>query len=485
MHSGYTSAQSGFTLLSELSDSDLDWFFSAGKRERPAPETVIVNEGAEGEFIYFVLEGLLGVYAASVGGREIARLGPGQIFGEMAFLENRPTSATVKTIDESSLLVIRREDLVAKLAADSALGSRFYKSIAITSARRLRETVGTLSRWMEVEDRLPVDPVVLERWQNVATATQAFKDLIVKADKAPAEQADEACQRLEEGLLPFCEMMNAAMGENSPETVSDREDLGARVQREILPYFLKSQTVEGLYKKPRGYSQDFATFAHFQENKPAGAGRVGPVLDKAFLRLPVSEAIRDRRKMIATRVAEAAKSAAKTLHVASLGCSPAEELFDAFHLISSPEKLRATVIDFDASALALAASRRDQLGLAAQIDLRATNLFDLATGHDDSDVCDQDLIYAMNVTDLFGATLLRRFLNFVHRMLRPGGKVLLASFFSGSPEKTFLDYVADWKIAHRSEAEVNDTFAKSVFGRPCSAIHFDPHRRLFLAECEK
>lgn len=485
MQSGYTSAQSGFSLLSELSDSDLDWFFSAGKRERPAPQTVIVNEGAEGDYIYFVLEGLLGVYAASVGDREIARLGPGQIFGEMSYLEGRPASATVRTIDESHLLAIPRSDLETKLGTDSGLASRLFKSLAIISARRLRETVGTLSRWMEVEDRLPVDPEVLQRWQNVAEATHAFKQLVVKADKATPDQTEEADQRVQAALPVFCEFMNAAIGEKSIETVNHREELGARVQRELLPYFLKSQTVERLYKKPRGYSEDFATMAHFLDNQIAGTGRIGMVLDKAFLQLPVSEAIRDRRKMLAEIIANTVNSGTHAVKVAALGSSPALELFDALKAISEPEKLWATVIDFDASALALAASKRDALGFKAQIELKATNIFDLATGHDDAGAHDQDLVYAMNVSDSFGSALLLRFLNFTHRMLKPGGKVILASFFSGNPEKAFMDYVLDWKIAHRSQAEVNEYFAASAFGKPCTAIRFDPHRRLLLAECVK
>ena len=485
MQSGYTSSQSGFTLLSELSDSDLDWFFSAGKRERHVPQTVIVKEGCEGEFIYFVIEGLLGVHTASLGEREIARLGPGQIFGEMSFLEDRPASATVKTLEESYLLAIRREDLEAKLGADSALAARLFKSLAITSARRLRETMGTLSRWMEVEDRLPVDAAVLQRWRVIAEKTQAFKELIVKADKAAPEQAGEAAARLKAELPLYCEFMNAAIGEKSPETVSDREELGARIQRELTPYFLKSQTVESLYRKPRGYSGDFATLGRFLENKPAGSGRIGPVLDEAFLRLPVSEAIRSRRRMLSEAIVATTRASSHAAKVTALGSSPSEELLDAFAQMDSPEKLRATIVDFDASALVLGASRRDELGLAAQIDLVATNLFDLATGHDDSGVRDQDLVYALNFTDSFGSRLLRRFLNFTHRMLRPGGRVVLASFYSGNPEKAFMDYVADWKIAHRSESEINQQFAQSAYGRECSGIRFDPNRRLFLAECVK
>jgi hypothetical protein len=345
--------------------------------------------------------------------------------------------------------------------------------------------MGTLSRWMEVEDRLPVDVAMLQRWRVIAEKTQAFKELIVKADKAAPERAEEAAARVKAELPLFCEFVNAAIGEKSPETVGDREELGARIQRELMPYFLKSRTVESLYRKPRGYTGDFATLGFFLENKPAGAGRIGPVLDEAFLRLPVSEAIRHRGKMLAETIAAATKASSHASKVTALGSSPSEELFDAFGQIAAPEKLRATIIDFDASALALAASRRDELGLAAQIDVLATNVFDLATGHDDFGVCDQDLVYALNFTDSFGPQLLRRFLNFTHRMLRPGGRVVLASFYSGNPEKAFMDYVADWKIAHRSESEINQQFAQSAYGRECSAIRFDPDRRIFLAECVK
>ena len=116
--------QSGLTLLSELSDSDVDWIFLAGKRERMAPGGVVVAEGTQVASIYLVLQGLLSVYLASLGGKELATLGAGQTFGEMSFLEDRPAAATVKTLEESELLVIRRPDLAAKLDDDPAFAAR-------------------------------------------------------------------------------------------------------------------------------------------------------------------------------------------------------------------------------------------------------------------------------------------------------------------------------------------------------------------------
>ena len=50
--------QSGLTLLSELNDADLEWFLSAGKREKVPANAVVVGEGTQVHSIYVVLQGL-------------------------------------------------------------------------------------------------------------------------------------------------------------------------------------------------------------------------------------------------------------------------------------------------------------------------------------------------------------------------------------------------------------------------------------------
>src|SRR5271154_3526854 len=56
----------------------------------------IFREGAPGDGVYFVKEGLVEI-SGLVGGntrRVFSQLGPGEIFGEMAVIEDRPRSAT-------------------------------------------------------------------------------------------------------------------------------------------------------------------------------------------------------------------------------------------------------------------------------------------------------------------------------------------------------------------------------------------------------
>src|SRR6476469_392334 len=98
--------QSALGLLSELSEEDVDWIFHIGFERHVTAGTIIVREGEPLACLYIVLEGLFGVKIASIPKPEIGRLGPGEIIGEISFLENTLPSATVTAIESSLLLEI-------------------------------------------------------------------------------------------------------------------------------------------------------------------------------------------------------------------------------------------------------------------------------------------------------------------------------------------------------------------------------------------
>ena len=483
MQSGLPFMQSGLTLLSELSDSDVDWIFLAGKRERMAPGGVVVTEGAHVASIYLVLQGLLSVYLASLGGKELATLGAGQTFGEMSFLEDRPAAATVKTLEESELLVIRRPDLAAKLDDDPAFAARLYKALAMVTSRRLREMVGTLGRWLE--DQPPAEPKTQQRWQEIADKTQEFKELLLTISKAPEEEADKLGRKLDAAFGPFCAFLNKAIGDHSTETIDAREELGARVQRELLPYLLKSQTVERFYTKPRGYSGDFRTTELVYRREPHGEGKAGLLLDRCFLDLAPIAAVRNRRALVTEEICRRAAKSAQPFSVTAICSGPGDELFAAYERLSSRKALAATLIDFDGQALAAVTARRDKLKLDAQLRVLNTNLFDLATGRSTTEVEKQDLVYSISLPDYFDDKLMTKLLNYMHRLLKPGGTAIIASFDAANPFKAFMDYIIDWKVTHRTADDLARLFANSAFHQPCGAVQFEAQKIICIAECRK
>lgn len=130
--------------LNELSDRDIDWLIEAGDKRDIPSGTVLIYEGKPVDTLYIMLDGTLVVSIAAMGERELARLYSGEVVGEMSFVDARPPSATVKTMENSLVLAISREKLAQKLVDDESFASRFYKALAILLSHRLRGTVKQL-----------------------------------------------------------------------------------------------------------------------------------------------------------------------------------------------------------------------------------------------------------------------------------------------------------------------------------------------------
>ena len=79
-------------ILGQLNDADVDWMASNGRRQRLSDGEVIVHEGASLEALFITLEGELRVTLGD--GTEVARLGAGEVVGEIAFVDSSPPSAT-------------------------------------------------------------------------------------------------------------------------------------------------------------------------------------------------------------------------------------------------------------------------------------------------------------------------------------------------------------------------------------------------------
>jgi CRP-like cAMP-binding protein len=73
----------------------------------------------------------------------IAQLEPGEVCGEMAFLENGIASAHVTATSDVEACAIEGSALLDLFELYPHLGSRFYRSLAVNLSRRMREVIGT------------------------------------------------------------------------------------------------------------------------------------------------------------------------------------------------------------------------------------------------------------------------------------------------------------------------------------------------------
>jgi len=75
------------------------------------PGTVIIREGDAGQGLFVMLLGEVEILQKDPSGREkpVAKLGAGEVFGEMSLLGDRPTTATVRTLSRTTIMFLGRE----------------------------------------------------------------------------------------------------------------------------------------------------------------------------------------------------------------------------------------------------------------------------------------------------------------------------------------------------------------------------------------
>jgi CRP-like cAMP-binding protein len=122
-------------------------------RTRPAG-VMIGAQDEPGDAMYVLVSGRARVALFGENGRELtlAELSAGDAFGEMALLDDRPRSASVQALDDTTLLMISREAFLSHLEAHPRTALRLVAELT----RRLRvadETIAGLALF-DVEARL-------------------------------------------------------------------------------------------------------------------------------------------------------------------------------------------------------------------------------------------------------------------------------------------------------------------------------------------
>ena len=145
-----------------LSDDALQHLAAESHYRRFRPGEVIFYQADPGYTCHIVVRGRVRVLVVGEDGRELAVsiLGPGQIIGEMALLEDLPRSASVEALEETRTLEFQRDVLFHALRTSPAL--------ALSLLRDLSAKLRVLTEEAEGLALLTVAERLLRRLQRMA-----------------------------------------------------------------------------------------------------------------------------------------------------------------------------------------------------------------------------------------------------------------------------------------------------------------------------
>jgi CRP-like cAMP-binding protein/RimJ/RimL family protein N-acetyltransferase len=123
-----------------LSDGELSQLAHICKMVSYPAEKTICMEGECGSEIFVLAEGNASVFAKDKNNKKIkiGKIGQGEIFGEMAIVEDLPRTATLITDVNSKLVVIEKQELENLMNKNCHLGKVVMKNIAQGLSRKLR-----------------------------------------------------------------------------------------------------------------------------------------------------------------------------------------------------------------------------------------------------------------------------------------------------------------------------------------------------------
>jgi len=102
----------------------------------------LFSEGEIGRAVFIIKSGQVELTKKTAHGqnRRLGILGPGQIFGEMALLENRPRSATANVIEEGTIHLLYASTMESLIRRYPDAGVRLMRNMAMMLSSLLRRT---------------------------------------------------------------------------------------------------------------------------------------------------------------------------------------------------------------------------------------------------------------------------------------------------------------------------------------------------------
>lgn len=132
-------------LFSDFSEEELDKLLAISKEKTYPKDSIIFQRDEIGNFFFLICSGKVKVILETEEGKEgiLSILYPKEFFGEMSLLDGEPRSASIVALEDTSVLLINRDDFLNLLYKHPEIALKILKtlSLRLRKANRQIETL--------------------------------------------------------------------------------------------------------------------------------------------------------------------------------------------------------------------------------------------------------------------------------------------------------------------------------------------------------
>lgn len=136
--------ESDLSLLSSLTEDEWKTFMTYLEKVEFRAKSLLVRAGERDASVYILAEGQVVITVDESGTQQLAKFGPGDVFGEIAFLGNEPRSAYVRALTEGRAYRLTRDKFDYLSAWEPRIARQFLLDLGRSLAARLRWTTQAL-----------------------------------------------------------------------------------------------------------------------------------------------------------------------------------------------------------------------------------------------------------------------------------------------------------------------------------------------------
>ncbi len=179
-------------------------------------KTIVFKEGDPGDAIYIVKSGKINILKRNSSGQDsvLVTLGKDSVIGDMAVIDDMPRSASVATVQDTTFLIITKQDFRALLGSSPEVAVQILKLMTErlrktnaslkeleTSAKQMEDVIRVISKIARKSNLLSLNASI--EAARVGAAGAAFSVVAVSLKKKPepsamvAKKIDQLLQALQ------------------------------------------------------------------------------------------------------------------------------------------------------------------------------------------------------------------------------------------------------------------------------------------------
>ncbi len=464
--------------LSRLSNDDRARLERIGRTMELEPRHHLLVRGEKGGDMFRVERGQLEIVDRRSRPEVVLDvLGPGELVGELGFIDGTPRSADA--FAGPGCVVTRWPvlELQEVLASDAAFAARFWRVLAEEVADRLRDVTSNA-----VTGGLRGAAPAIGQ-QDDGHATQMARSMLgaslgglAKLDQQLRRSPDDpkAAKRVEELLeLLAADLERRQRAGTDPTTVARAL---RKLGQQVHPYLLRSATAELTMAAPDGFAGGPTVLRHVLESSPQGDGALGLKVDGWLQALPRIQGLRARHLEAAKRLEAWASTHLDNPRIVLVNCAQGPLLERVWRQIKRSQG-ELWIVEPTREALTALDTTLSRSG--AKMRLRMIQEPLGAPNKDSSlrNLSEVDFMVADSLLDYLPARMATDTLQELTQRLGPRGKLLVTAL-APAKDDVLWSHLLGWPLISRSPASLEAIMRAAG----CLAVTITEHGSGLLAE---